>query len=142
MSWKRQHRPLSLSEGKVAVLDPVVGPAPDLLLLAIPERGRRCLVKTQSIGGDCSRRSVPLDRPLYEAKRSSLVACPGDVALQNLALVVDGSPEVDHLPFSFTYISLRCQRQWRMPRIALTRCRRTSPANIDPNRCHQWRTVS
>ena len=45
-------------------------------------------------------------------------------------------------PFSLTYISSRCQRQCRNPRIRLTRCRRMSPANIGPNRFHHSLTVS
>ena len=43
---------------------------------------------------------------------------------------------------SFTYISSRCQRHCRKPRMRETRCRRMSPENSGPNRFHQCRTVS
>ena len=53
-----QHRPFSSSERQVRVLDPVVGPAADLLLVAVAELGHGCLVGAQPVGGD--RGSRPL----------------------------------------------------------------------------------
>ncbi len=37
-------------------------------------------------------------------------------------------------PLSFSYISSRCKRHWRNPRMPPTRCRRTSAANSGSNR--------
>ena len=47
-----EHRPLSSSERQVAVLDPVVGPAADLLLLGIAELVHCRAVRAQAIGGN------------------------------------------------------------------------------------------
>jgi len=51
-SSKPQHHTLAPSERQVAVLNPVVGPAPDLLLLRIADFVHRCLVGAQAIGRD------------------------------------------------------------------------------------------
>ena len=40
---------------------------------------------------------LPLERFFLEPERGTLVARFGDVALEDLALVIDGAPEIDHL---------------------------------------------
>jgi hypothetical protein len=51
-SSEPQHRSLSSSKAQMRVLDPVVGPAADLLLLRVAELGHGCLVGAQAVGGD------------------------------------------------------------------------------------------
>lgn len=71
--------------------------------------------------------------------KAAAIAGFGDVALEDLAFLIDCTPEVDHLAMSFTYISSRDHFHCRKPLIRLTRCLQISPANIDPNLFHQWR---
>jgi hypothetical protein len=48
--------------------------------------------------------------------------------------MIDGAPQIDHLAVQLQYISSRCHRQWRNPRIREMRRRRMSAANIGPTR--------
>jgi hypothetical protein len=92
-----EHRALSSSEGQVAVFHPIVGPAADLLFSSIAQLIHGGAVRPQAIGGDRLWRAVALQRLLYEAQGSRLVAGFGNVALEDLALVVDRAPQVHHL---------------------------------------------
>ena len=67
-----EHRPLSSSERQVAVLDPIVGPAADLLLVGIAELIHRGAVGSKTVGGDLLRRSGALQRLLHEGQRGFL----------------------------------------------------------------------
>ena len=92
-----EHGSLASSEGQVAVLDPVVGSAADLLPFATAELVRGSTVAAQAIGGDRFGAAVALERLHRERERRCLVAALRDVALEHLALVVDGASEIDHL---------------------------------------------
>ena len=92
---------------------------------------------------------MAFQRALREAERGVLVAGPGDVTLQDLAFLVDRAPQADHLAIKVgfavlrvTYISSRCQRHCRKPRMRETHFRRMSPVHSGPNRFHHIRTVS
>lgn len=133
----------------MAVLHLVVGPAANPLFVAIAERVHCSAVGAQTVSGDGFCRSVPLQRLLDEGKGSLLVAGLGDVTLQNLALLVDGTPQIMHLcadvgyaALRVTYISSGCHCQCLNPFIRDTRCLRISAANNGRNRFHQKHTVS
>lgn len=92
--------------------------APGLLLRAIAQFIHLSGIRTQAVGRDRLCASVPLQGLLDEGKRSSLVACLGDVAFKNLTLVVDRAPQVMLLPVDGGYAPLRvtntsprCQRK-------------------------------
>lgn len=53
-----EHGALASSEREVAVLDPLVGPAADLLLVGITQFAHHRTVGSLSIGGDLLRRAV------------------------------------------------------------------------------------
>lgn len=69
---KYQHRPLSSSEGQVAVFPSIVGMATDLLLLGVAEVSHRCLVRSQTISVDALRQAAALQRLLDEASAAFL----------------------------------------------------------------------
>ena len=92
-----EHRALASSERQVAVLDPVVGPAADLLLLGVAQLVHCRTVGSQTVGGDLLGRTVALKRLLHEGQSGFLVAGPGDVTLEDLAFLIDRAPQVDHL---------------------------------------------
>jgi hypothetical protein len=54
----------------------------------------RGLVGAKAIGGDLFRRSLALERLLHEGQRRVLVAGFRDVALENLAFLVDRAAQV------------------------------------------------
>ena len=81
----------------MAVLHPVVGPAADLLLLAIAELVHRRSIGTKTIGGDRFYRAVALQGLPDEGKGCLLVAGLGDITLKNFALLVDRTPQIVHL---------------------------------------------
>ena len=82
---------------------------------------------------------MPLQRLLHEGQRRLLVPGLRDVAFENLTIVVDRSPEVDHLAVQL-HVHL-VQVPAPVAEAPLTRCRRISPANIGPNLFHHVRTV-
>ena len=92
-----EHGPLSSSEGEVAVLDPVVGPATNLLFVLTAKIGHGGPIGSKPVRCDCCRQSVATQRLLREGESQRFIPGFGDVALQDLALVVDRPPEVDHL---------------------------------------------
>ncbi len=113
-----QHRPLPSPEGQVAVFSPIVHPATDLLLRAIAQFVHSCAVSAEPIRGDGLDATMPFQCLLDEGKGSLLVACLGDVALEDLAFLVDRTPEVMLLSVDVGYAALRvtntssrCQRQ-------------------------------
>ena len=136
-----QYRPLSSSEGQVRVLTRLMAQQPISCLSRLLS-SFLLRVGAQPVGGDRFGRAVTLECLLYEGQRCLLVARPADKALQDLTFLIDRTLQVTISPFSFTYTSSRCQRQWRNPRMRLTRLRRTSPANIGRNLFHHSRTVS
>jgi len=73
----------------MAVLDTVVGPTADLLLIGIAERIHRRAVRAQPVGGDRLGLAVTLQCLLHEGECCILVPGPRDVALEDLAFVVD-----------------------------------------------------
>lgn len=81
----------------MAVLNPVVGPAADLLLLPIAQLVHRCAVGPQAVGSNCLDATVPLQRLLYECQRSFLISGLSDVTLEDLTFLVDRALQVVHL---------------------------------------------
>ena len=81
----------------MAVLDPVVRPATDLLAIGVAKVVHRRTVGAQTVGRDPVWCAMTFERLFHERKRGGLVSCPGDVALQDLTFLVDGAPEIDHL---------------------------------------------
>ena len=81
----------------MAVLASVVGPASDLLLLPVAKLIHRSAVAAKPIGRDRFRAAVALQRLLHERQRGRLVPRLRNEALQDLAFVINGSPEIDLL---------------------------------------------
>lgn len=78
----------------MAVLDPIVETTTDLLAVGIAKLGHGRAVGAQPVGVDRLRGPVALQRFLHEAERRLLVALLGDVALKDLAFVIDRAPEI------------------------------------------------
>ena len=57
----------------MTVLDPVVGPAPHLGLIAVAKLSHRGSVRAQAVGGDRLWLTVALERALHEAESRFLV---------------------------------------------------------------------
>lgn len=55
---------------------------------------QRGLLRRQAIGDDCFDRSVLLERLVHEAGSRLLVSALGELALDNLHLMIDGSRQV------------------------------------------------
>ena len=81
----------------MAVLHSIVGPATDFLFVGVAEVFHRCLIGGETVGSDLFRRPVALESLLHEGQRGIFVPGPGDTARKDLALMVHGTPEVDHL---------------------------------------------
>jgi hypothetical protein len=77
-----EHRSLSSSERQMAVFDPVVGPASDLLLLHVTKLFHCCTIRPQTVSCDRLRAAVTLQRLLHEAQRGLR---PGRSARRRLA---------------------------------------------------------
>jgi hypothetical protein len=91
------HRPLASSEGQGAHDHPVVGRAADRLPCAIAELVHRSVIGTQPIGGDGINRAVTLERFFNDGEGRLLVSGLGNETPENLAFLIDGSPQVVHL---------------------------------------------
>ena len=81
----------------MTVLDPVVGPASHLALIAITQLGHRGAVRAQAVFGDRLWRTVALQSPLHKAQRRSFVPFPGDEGFQDLPFLIDRTPQLHHL---------------------------------------------
>lgn len=90
-SPESEHCALSSSEREMAALDAVVGVSSDGLFVSNAEVSQGGSVGLEPVGGDRVRGAMPLQRTRHEARRRRLVARPGDVALQYLTLVIDGT---------------------------------------------------
>jgi hypothetical protein len=75
-----------------------------------------------------------LQRFLDEFQRRGRVTGLGDIRLQHLALVVDGSPEVSHLAVDADGHLVEVPAPVGELAHVRSRSRRISPANIGPNR--------
>ena len=89
--------PSPSSQAEMAVLRSIDASASDLMFVLVTNLLHRRLVGSWAIGRDHLWRSVALQYILHEWKPCVLVPRFGDEALEDLALVVDGAPEVDHL---------------------------------------------
>ncbi len=81
----------------MAVLDPVVGPAADLLFFLVAQVFHRRAVGSKAVSRDCFRQAMPLQRVLHKVQCSVFIAGPGDIAFQDFALLIDRPPEINHL---------------------------------------------
>ncbi len=81
----------------MAVLDPVVGPATDLLFVFTAEVSHGGTVGSEPVRCDRSRRSMAAKCLLHEGESCHFIAGFGDVALEYFALVIDRTPEIDHI---------------------------------------------
>ncbi len=143
------HHTLFSAQGQVAVLDPIVLPAPHLAAVEIAQCAHRGRVGSQPVGHDLFSPAETLQCFLQEDQSRRFVALFRNKALENLALVIDRAPQVMALTVDFSCAALRvtntsstCHRPCRNPRIRDTRWRRISEANIGAKRFHQNRTVS
>ena len=81
----------------MAVLGPIVEPMPHLAACEIAQLAPGHGIASESIRQDFRRWSMPLQRLRHEGKSRAFVPFPGDAAFQDLALVIDGAPEIDPL---------------------------------------------
>ena len=94
---KSLHSPLSPPEWKVSIFSPVVEIAPHLTALDIAQCLHRSGVRAQSVGDNFIGLPMALQRLLHELRSRSFVPFLPDRALQNFALVIDGTSQIDHL---------------------------------------------
>ena len=76
----------------MAVLGPIVQPPAHLAAVLIAELLHRCRVVSEAVSDNLLSFAVPLQRLLQEGQSRKFVAFPGNEALENLPLVVDGPP--------------------------------------------------
>jgi len=82
----------------VAVLGPVVEVTTDLLAVAIPYVFQRGAIRAKSVRDDLSWCAVSLHCFLQKGKCSLLIPGLGNVALEHLTFMIDGTPEVMLVP--------------------------------------------
>ena len=144
-----QHRAFSSTDWPVRIFSPVVQPATHFAAVAVAQLSHRCRVGSQPICDDRLGATVPLQCLLQEPQCRGFVPFLSDVALQDITLVIDRTPQIMHLAVdlhvelaALAFGSSRCRRYCRKPRIRLIRWRRMSSANSGPKRFHHSRTVS
>src|SRR5271166_3467225 len=79
------------------VLRAIVEPATDLLATGDADLLHRRRISAKPVGDDLPRSAVFLHDPLEKLQRRSLVPLRSDHCLQNLALMIDGAPEIAEL---------------------------------------------
>ena len=79
------------------VLRAIVEPATDLLATGVADLLHRRRISAKPVGDDLPRSAVFLHDPLEKLQRRSLVPLRSDHCLQNLALMIDGAPEIAEL---------------------------------------------
>ncbi len=73
----------------MGILGPVIEPPAHLAPVLAAQFLHRRRVGSQAVGDDCLDLAVPLQRLLHERKSRGFVAFPGDVALENFALLIN-----------------------------------------------------
>ena len=76
------------------VLGSVVQPAAHLAAVQIAQLPHRCRVGSQSVRNDCLRTSMAPQGLLQKGQSRCFVALFGNVAFQDLAFVIDRSPQI------------------------------------------------
>ncbi len=89
-----KHGSLSSSEGQVAVLGPAVEPATHVAAIEIAQIAHRRRVGPRPVGDDGFSPAVAFQRLLQEPHSRGFIPRFRDVALQNLALVIDRAPQI------------------------------------------------
>ena len=91
---KSEHRPLPPSERLVGILHAIVGPATSFLLVADTEFPQGRAVGAQPVGDDHLGRTMPPPGSPDELQCRLLVTCLRHEALEDLAFMIYGSPQV------------------------------------------------
>ncbi len=102
---KTQHASLPSPERKVRILGPVVQPTAHFAAVQIAEFPHSCWIGFQAIGDVSFRFPVPLQRIFQNPQSRSFFPFLGNVAFQDLAFVINRTPEVMHLAVDL-YINL------------------------------------
>src|SRR5205807_9504986 len=90
---------LSSSHGLMRILCPIILPEPLLMRTGQSETAECCGVGTQFVGDQQFRReAVLLEQLAHQPQRRPAVAPALDKQVEDLALVIDGPPEVHPLP--------------------------------------------
>ena len=123
------------------ILRAVVPPPPRFLAVDCAEIPQSSVIGPELVGHEDVGPSMLFHCFPEEFQCCLFVLRLRDESFQDLALVIDGAPEVMSLAVDPQEISSRChcQRLDFMPSIL---CFRISAANIGPKRCHQNRTAS
>ena len=110
------------------VLDPIIQPAAHLPAVQISQIPHRRWIGFQAIGNDRLGLSMTFQRLLQECQGRSFIPLSGDVALEDLALMINRPPQVMPLAVDVGYAALRvtntssrCHFHCRKPFIRLTR---------------------
>jgi len=118
---KSQHRPPSSPEWPVAVFHPVVQPPAHFATIWSTQfpHGRR--IGSQPARYHCLRLAWRLSTFFMNRKAADLSRLFRDIRLQQRALVINGAPEIVHLPVDFDVHLVEVPLRWQSPRIRLTR---------------------
>ena len=81
----------------LTIFNSVVCPTADFLPRPIAQFVHRRTVRAQAVGYNRFYRTMAFQRLPYEGEGGLLAACPGDVALEDLAFLIDRAPQIMHL---------------------------------------------
>src|SRR5208282_6132894 len=85
------------SKRLMRILGAIVEPAADLLAIGVADLSHRRRVSAKPVGDDPPRSAVLLHDALKKLQRRRLVSLCSDDRFQNLALMIDGAPEIAEL---------------------------------------------
>ncbi len=102
------HRAVSLSERQVRILIPVVEPPSRPLFFKRAHFSKCNLVGSEAICDDLFGTAMPLHQFSEEFQCCGFISTFGIDCFQHLSFVIDGTPEIMSLPFTFTKTSSTC----------------------------------
>lgn len=137
-----QHCVLSPSKRQVTILGSIVEPAAHIATIDIAKIAHRSGIGSQPAGHDSFRFSMALQGSLHERQSCSFVTFLRNIALKNLAFVIDSTPQIVRLAVDFYEHLVKVPAPLATACSRLTRCRRISAAKIGPNLFHHKRMVS
>ena len=76
------------------IFRPIIEPMPNLLAIDVADLAHRRGIGGKPVGDDALRSAIFLHDPLQKPQRRSLLPLRGDHGFQDLALVIDGPPEI------------------------------------------------
>ena len=123
----------------MGILCPIVEPSPHFTAVRIAQLAHHSRIGPEPVRHDFLGLAMTLQDLLEESQSRRFVTLFGDVAFQNLALVINRSLQ---LSVDLHEDLVDVPAPVFEGRMRDTRWRRISPASIGPNLFHQYRTVS